>query len=349
VDARLTDSQRLLVDVVAALANDIAPTTRDLPRDGPSPSAMDGWEAVVAAGLVGLRLPTSLGGPGATAVEVALVTEQLGRRLVVAPYLGQGVLAPALAERAPADVVARVLDGSARWTVALSPDLQGLARLGGPAIAVDATGAEAAIVLDDAGRPRLVDLHAATRLDAIDLTRTTLAVAADAPVLDLDLGGVLDAPTRVRLTALALVVAAADALGVMASAHDAAVAHVKERHQFGVAVGSFQAVQHLAADAFVQVEASRSCVWYAAWAVDALDPDEALLAARQAKAFVSEAAREVTETAIQLLGGIGMTWEELAHVRLRRALFDRALFGDETVQLVAITRARLAPLGAGAG
>jgi alkylation response protein AidB-like acyl-CoA dehydrogenase len=82
-------------------------------------------------------------------------------------------------------------------------------------------------------------------------------------------------------------------------------------------------------------------MWHGAWAVDELDPIEALLAARQAKAYCSRAARTVAEIHVQLYGGIAITWEELAHLRVRRVLLDRATFGDEHWQEDAIADARL--------
>ncbi len=134
---------------------------------------------------------------------------------------------------------------------------------------------------------------------------------------------------------------AADLLGVMRGALDVAVTYARDRVQFGVPVGSFQAVQHLCADALVMVESARSATWHAAWAVDELPPDEAVLAARIAKAWCSRAGVEVCETAVQVLGGIGMTWEHLAHVHLRRALLDRTALGDEREQHERIGHARL--------
>ena len=82
-------------------------------------------------------------------------------------------------------------------------------------------------------------------------------------------------------------------------------------------------------------------MWHAAWAVDALAPADARLAARQAKAYCSRAARQVAEISIQLHGGIAITWEHRAHVRVRRALFLAASFGDERAHLRAIADARL--------
>ncbi len=105
------------------------------------------------------------------------------------------------------------------------------------------------------------------------------------------------------------------------------VGYAAERRQYGVPVGSFQAVQHLLADAHVATEGSRSVALHAAWAVDALPADDALAAAAVAKAYCARAARTVCETAIQVHGGIGNTWECLAHVYLRRALLAGDVLG----------------------
>ena len=127
--------------------------------------------------------------------------------------------------------------------------------------------------------------------------------------------------------ALGLALACADLVGVMQGAIDLATDYAKDRHQYGTAIGSFQAVQHLLADAFVAMEGSRSLALHAAWAVDALAADDALVAASVAKAYCARAARSVCETAIQVHGGIGNTWECLAHVYLRRALAGIDAFG----------------------
>ena len=120
---------------------------------------------------------------------------------------------------------------------------------------------------------------------------------------------------------------AADLVGTMRGAVALAADYAKDRRQYGQAIGSFQAVQHLLADAFVATEGSRSAALHAGWAVDALAPADALGAAAVAKAYGARAARSVCETAIQVHGGIGNTWECLAHVHLRRALLSSDVFG----------------------
>jgi alkylation response protein AidB-like acyl-CoA dehydrogenase len=140
---------------------------------------------------------------------------------------------------------------------------------------------------------------------------------------------------------LALTITVADLVGTMEGVLDTTCEYAKERHQYGVAIGSFQAVQHLLAEARVLVEGSISVAQYAAWAVDALPPGEAREAGAVAKAYCARAARTVCETAIQVHGGIGNTWECFVHVHLRRALLSSALLGDEGHHLRALARRRL--------
>ena len=121
-----------------------------------------------------------------------------------------------------------------------------------------------------------------------------------------------------RWTALALTALTADLVGTMQGALSLATRYAGQREQFGAPIGSFQAVAHLCAEQAVS-RGARSAMFYAAWCTDE-SPAEALDAARVAKAYAAEVARAVTEAAIQVHGGIGMTWECLAHLYLRRAL-----------------------------
>jgi alkylation response protein AidB-like acyl-CoA dehydrogenase len=301
----------------------------------------DAWRMLADTGFVGLRLPEPVGG-NATGFDVALIAEEFGRNLVPVPFLGQAVLAPELLWRAglTEEALAAVSGGQQRCTVALDPSLGGLARAGARSIAWDARGATHALVVGDDGslsRASLGDSQA----DCADLTRVLVPFA---PTGALEPIGRLDAAALDRFHALALAMLSADLVGVMQGAVDAAVGYVRDRVQFGVPVGSFQAVQHLAADAKVLLEGARSSMWHAAWGIDELEPADALLSARQAKAYASRAGRSVTEIHVQLYGGIAITWEELAHVRVRRALLDRATFGDEHAHEDAIADARLGPV-----
>ena len=122
---------------------------------------------------------------------------------------------------------------------------------------------------------------------------------------------------------------------------DVTVAYAADRNQYGVPVGTFQAVQHLLAEAHCLMEGSLSVALHASWAVDHLPPDDARAAGRVAKAYCARAARTVCETAIQVHGGIGNTWDCIAHVYLRRALLSSQWFGDDGFHLSALGRERL--------
>jgi alkylation response protein AidB-like acyl-CoA dehydrogenase len=153
--------------------------------------------------------------------------------------------------------------------------------------------------------------------------------------------GLIDAAALLRWRAGALALCCADLVGTLTGAIEVALDHVRVREQFGRPIGSFQALQHFLADQHVMVEAARSAMWHAAWAVDALPESDALRAAVVAKAYCSSIAREVAEAALQAAGGIGMTWEAAPHLYLRRALLGRRVFGDEEAQLQAVAADRL--------
>jgi alkylation response protein AidB-like acyl-CoA dehydrogenase len=142
-------------------------------------------------------------------------------------------------------------------------------------------------------------------------------------------------------TALGLALTSADLVGVMRGVLDVTVEYAGQRRQFGVPVGSFQAVQHLLADARCLMEGSFSVALHASWAVDNLAPGDALAAGRVAKAYCARAARTVCETAVQVHGGIGNTWECMVHVFLRRALLSSQWFGDDGEQLQCLAQERL--------
>jgi alkylation response protein AidB-like acyl-CoA dehydrogenase len=341
VDARLSEEQELIRETAQQLAARLGPLPADqLPAKGEGAEA---WRELAEIGLLGMRIPEAAGGSPASGVEVALVSEPLGAHLVPLPFVGSACAASELLASAGAE--SALLESLARGELRLAPVLDvTLARFaapGEPGIAWDARGATAGLCLDPASRTlRCVELGA--QLSSQDLTRELRAVDARARGIELgDLGRALAPGAIERALALWLAALCADLVGVMHGALDAAVAYVRERRQFGVPVGSFQAVQHLAAEAHASVEGARGCTWYAAWAVDALEPDAALEAACVAKAYCSEQAREVCETAIQLHGGIGLTWEALPHVWLRRALLGRTTLGDENAQHDALAELHL--------
>ncbi len=213
-------------------------------------------------------------------------------------------------------------------------------------VAVDCAGCERGIVLspegDVHGESRIVEVALGEPAPATDLTRALARVIFDGTgSTGGPEGATLGAAAIERSRALALVITVADLVGTMEGALVTTTEYAREREQYGVAIGSFQAVQHLLAEARVLVEGAISVAEYAAWAVDALSPDDALEAGSVAKVYCARAARTVCETAIQVHGGIGNTWECFVHVFLRRALLSSALLGDEGYHLRALARRRL--------
>ena len=205
-------------------------------------------------------------------------------------------------------------------------------------MAVDTQGSSRALVLTRDGEgPRVAQVELRAAPSGLDLTRPSEVLDPCSPVALVE--GAERALTGDDLTcwtALGLSLSCADLVGTMRGAVELACTYAAQRRQYGAAIGSFQAVQHMLADAFVAMEGSRSVTLHAAWAVDALPAGEALAAAAVAKAYCGRAARNVCETAIQVHGGIGNTWECLAHVYLRRALLSADLLGDPQASLARV-------------
>lgn len=315
MDVRLSPEQQALRDSAAQVVDRLGPRAVGQLDDGERVAKLDA--AVAGAGWRELRVADDDGAPWASGVEVALLAEELSRGLADAPYLG-----PTLA--AELRRLAGAPPASGPETVALAAGLGSLATGVGGAVAVDAAGATAALLLDG---DRLVTVPIGAGAADVDLTRPSAAVDDAAAATPVEGARALGSDDVERWTALGLALTCAELVGTMQGATDLAVGYAAERTQYGTAIGSFQAVQHLLADAFVLMEGSRSVTLHAAWAVDALAPADALAAAAVAKAYSARAARTACETAIQVHGGIGNTWECLAHVHLRRALLSSDVLG----------------------
>src|ERR1700749_4153613 len=289
MDVRLTAEQQQLRDAAAKLADDLGPGSVQALADEGRIARLD--KQIEMTGWRSLR------SDGASGVEVAIVAEEFGRGLVDAPFLG-----PVLAHE-------------------LSPsggdDGQGsTSAVGGQGI--DARGYQRALALD--GTTVLAaDLD--TVRAAVDLTRATADIVGTPVTV-----GEVDSEAAERWLALALATTAADLVGAARGAHTLACDYAKIREQYGKSIGSYQAVAHLLAESLALIEGSVSVLRHAAWAVDELTPAEGVRAGRIAKVYCARAARTVCETAIQVHGGIGNTWECLAHVYLRRALTSTQLW-----------------------
>ena len=305
MDVRFSSEQVALRDSVAQVVERLGAKAVGQLDDAERVAKLDA--AVIASGWRELRTADDAGAPWASAVEVAIVAEELAKGVADAAFVG-----PTLAAEL------RRLTGtepsSAAETVALTADLEAL----GSSVAVDAAGATGVLAVCDGA---LVEATLGAQLPETDLTRPSFEVGAEV------VGVELPAEAVTRITTLGLAVTCADLVGTMQGGLDLATDYAKDRHQYGAAIGSFQAVQHMLADAHVLTEGSRSVMLHAAWAVDALSPEEALAAAAGAKAYCARSARAGCETVIQVHGGIGNTWECMAHVFLRRALLSSDILG----------------------
>ena len=289
MDVRLTAEQQQLRDAAAKLSDDLGPgSVQDLADDGRI-GKLD--KQIQQTGWRSLR------SDGASGVEVAIVAEEFGRGLVDAPFLG-----PVLAD----DLARQVGDDGSGSTIAVNGHV------------IDARGYRRALTLDGT-TVSAVDVGAAR--DAVDLTRAAADVSGTATAV-----GDLDSDAVQRWLALALATTSADLVGAARGAHTLACDYAKIREQYGKSIGSYQAIAHLLAESLALIEGSVSILRHAAWAVDELDPTESIRAGRFAKVYCARAARTVCETAIQVHGGIGNTWECLAHVYLRRALTSTQLW-----------------------
>jgi alkylation response protein AidB-like acyl-CoA dehydrogenase len=317
VDVRFSAEQAALRDSVVQVVDRLGPKAVGQLDDGDRAAKLDA--AVDAAGWRELRTAGDDGRPWASGVEAAIVAEELARGLADTAFVG-----PTLAAELRRLCGSGAPLPSGRETVATTSDLGAL----GAGVAIDAAGATSALGLDG---DTVVELSVGAALPAVDLTRPSAAGGAVTARLC-----ELSPDDLARWTALGSALACADLVGAMRGAVELARSYAQERRQYGVPVGSFQAVQHLLADAYVSTEGSRSVALHAAWAVDALAPDDALAAAATAKAYCARAARAVCEAAIQVHGGVGNTWDCLAHVFLRRALLSTDLLGGEGPSLARV-------------
>ncbi|MFE3323157.1 acyl-CoA dehydrogenase family protein [Nocardia sp. NPDC059195] len=294
MDVRLTSEQRQLRDAAARLADELGPGSVAELDDVHRRQRLE--KAVDAAGWRALR------SDGASGVEVALVAEEFARGLVDVAFLGP-VLADDLHRAAEGR---RTIGAEGRWTIGVDGR------------AVDTDGRDRVLLLDDR---RLRAAAVGARLPGADLTRASAEIGTATELL-----GELSPEQRTRWQALAVTTTTADLLGAARGTHRLAVDYAKVRAQYGYPIGTYQAVAHLLAESLALIEGSISVLRYAAWSVDELPPAEALRAARIAKVYTARAARTVCETSIQVHGGIGNTWECLAHVYLRRVLTSTELF-----------------------
>ena len=330
----LTDDHRALADAVRAWAAQARPTATVRAGEGDPLAWRATWPALARLGVLGIG-----GAQGADLTALAVAIEAAGTALVPGPLLPTVLVGQLVTDADPR--YASLASGDRTAGLALAaPELRSDdGRLHGvvrPALGATADGL--LLTPDHAGAWYLVDLRAAgvkvVDQDAADFSR---------PLVEVHLDGVGAEPrlglTTARVRELTATLAAAEASGVASWCLRTAADYAKVREQFGRPIGSFQAVKHLCADMLARAEVAAAVAWDAA---EAEASEQHPLAAAVAAALALDAAVENAKDCIQVLGGIGYTWEHDAHLYLRRALALRQLLGG-----TAAWRARVAELAAG--
>lgn len=360
----LTDEQKLLLDTVASFVKKQSPVSRHRAlRDDPTGWSREVWQRMGEYGWLGLALPEEVGGIGGTFADVALILEQLGTALVPEPFLpslvasipilrlgtpeqqqtylapfaeGRTSLALAWAETRSrydvSDVETKAvksddgyrIDGSKRWVLNghAADTIVVSARTGDG----DPSGDISLFVLDrdtpglEIKPVKTMDGHHAAMigLNGVKVGKDRLlgAEGSATPVLEeaMDIGAAA---------------ACAEGAGITRAVLEMTTDYLRTREQFGVKIGSFQALQHRAVDMFVEVELCKSTAILAAIKVSDPDVVERKSAVSAAKVQLAVGGRFVTQQAIQLHGGIGVTDEHDVGLYFKRMHALNALFGDE--------------------
>jgi alkylation response protein AidB-like acyl-CoA dehydrogenase len=336
MDLAFTPDQDALRDAVQRLYGKASSgeQVRELEPSGFDPAL---WEAVVAMGLPGMAVPEALGGAGASLTDLAAAVEVHGAHLGLVPLVETAVVARLLARLAALDgeagpaaaLLERVLDGSPA-AICLQP-----VRAGGPTVPTAfAAVADVVLLQSDAGlrhrgsapsgRRALAGLAIAeVGGDGADLVATGAeAVAAFDRALD-------------EWRALTAVAQA----GLARTTLDLGVQYATDRHQFGVAIASFQSIQHRFADLHERVDGSRLLAYEAVWALDEDDPTAPMRAA-QASWYCGQVADEAAGFSLHVHGGYGFMLEYDVQLHVRRAKATRLLLGDPRRELHVIAARR---------
>jgi alkylation response protein AidB-like acyl-CoA dehydrogenase len=308
MDFGFTEDQLALREAVRAFCREHADLTSVADREG-KPAARGAWTALAELGVLGVLVPEDAGGSGLGPVEAALAFEELGSHLVSGPVLWSTITAPLLPD---------VASGAVRVTGREARTVPG------------------AVVLPHADE---ADLVVALYADRVTVSpRSALPTPLEGAPLDpltptssfesLPDGEVVgDAAAADRLRLLGTVLSAGMLVGAAAGAMDVARSYALEREQFGVPIGSFQAIKHLLADMYVRLELARAEVYAAAATVadpTLGDPHRAVSAA---KLLAGDAGMLNSRSAVQILGGMGFTWDMLPHYYLKRTWVLENTFG----------------------
>jgi alkylation response protein AidB-like acyl-CoA dehydrogenase len=317
------------------------------------------WSKMAHQGYAGIIFDEACGGVGLGIIELALLMEEAGRVLWPGPLFSTVALAGAVIDacgsaeqkqrlltpicRGEARATLAFLEAGASWDAAALTMRGASGRLAGEKLFVTDAAAATFIVVVARDGVYVVDSDSAgvnvVPMAGLDHSRPISLVSFVHTTAE-----PLANPDRLsRGLAVATTALVAEMVGGMQRTLDITVEYAKTRKQFGKAIGGFQAVQHMCADMYLEVESARSAVYYAAWALQEEAPDAATAVAI-AKLYASDAARQVGNRGIQVHGGMGFTWENDLHLYYRRAKASETMLGDATFH-----RERLARLVIDAG
>jgi alkylation response protein AidB-like acyl-CoA dehydrogenase len=374
----LNEEQTLLRDSARDFLRENAPVSqlRKL-RDSRDAAGFSGplWSRFADMGYTGMLVPEAFGGAGLGMVEAGVLMEQIGRQLSATPFLASGVLAVTALRRAgtPAQQqqwLPRLAGGEAIGTLAIDehrkhrPEAtalraapQGLGwRLdGAKCFVLDGHMAALLIVLarssGEAGDEQGLSLFAVPRdTPGVTVTRTVTVDAHNAARVQLSnvelpadaLLGSAGAAWPALQAALdaGRAAAAAELLGIADEVFERTVAYLKERRQFGRAIGEFQGLQHRAATLYVDIELARATLLEALQSLDANPPEVAARAVATAKAKCGQAATLAVQEGVQMHGGMGMTDQFEIGFFMKRARVLQELFGDAGHHMDRLARMR---------
>jgi alkylation response protein AidB-like acyl-CoA dehydrogenase len=322
MDFGLTDDQREIQRTAREMLAECAKPerVREIVESHPPAGTTDEalWKELCELGWPGIAISEEHGGQGLGTIELSILCEELGRVVAPVPFLASAMAACVIEHAGSLEQRERWLGGLASGETigALSGAVDGTSEL-----VVSGAEADVIVLVEADGSGRLLTPQDAevSKVATIDPTRSAAQVsAADGAGESLEDG----CPGLGR----ALVAVSSELVGVCERSLEMTLAYVKERKQFGVPVGAYQAVSHRCAQMLLDTEKARSTTAFAAWSADA-DPDGLAEAAAMAKAAASDAGREVTASAIQAHGGIGFTWEADVHWLFKRAQIDAVLLG----------------------
>jgi alkylation response protein AidB-like acyl-CoA dehydrogenase len=325
------------------------------------------WQTMADQGWTSLTIPEAYGGLGLGVLEAAVVAEEMGRACLPGPFISNLFATSLIDSAASASQKSKYLEAIANGTMTAtvaqleetaSWDLEALKlraerdngnlTIAGRKLFVpDAATADLVIcIAADDERPVILPIDKATEgmsinpMPSMDATRKLYEVefdkvnisAAEVFGADGDSKSAIGQATQVATVALC-----AEMVGGMQWILDTTVEYAKTRQQFGKPIGSFQAVQHQCADMLLMTESARSATYHAAWAVTE-GTSNASLAVSIAKAYCSDAFREVGNRGVQVHGGIGFTWEHDLHLYYKRSKASEVMFGDATYHRERIAR-----------